>query len=133
VIEAAGAVAAGDSTDQLIALVERQLVQILDFDACAFGPATDTDLPLVRPDGRVVRDGQVIDIDRSGLPTDTQIRLPARNAGLDRGQFWLTASAHVARPSRAELQVAVTLADQVGAGVATKPDPAAPHRRPCRD
>jgi hypothetical protein len=99
-------------------------VTILDLDVCVFSPSTNPELPVVRPDGTVVEAGHVVDVERHGLPTDTQIRLPARNAGLDRGDFLLTAAAHVARPSRAALQVAVTLADQVGAAIATKPDQA---------
>jgi hypothetical protein len=35
------------------------------------------------------------------------------------GQFVLTASTRVVRPSKEQIQVAVTLADQVGAALAT--------------
>jgi K+-sensing histidine kinase KdpD len=126
VIEAAGVVAAGDSpTATLVDHVERQLVEILNLDACVFRSAISTGLPVLRADGTVVRDGSTLDVDRSGLPTDAQIQLPAQAGGTMRGEFLLTAAAHVARPSLQARRVAVTLADQVAAAIATsEPRPA---------
>lgn len=119
VMEAVAAVAAGTvSTGDLIERVERQLVDLLDLDACVFRAAISRDLPELRPDGSVRRDGRVVDVDRSGLPTDSQIQLLAQNAGVAKGEFLLTASAHVAQPALEARLVAVALADQVGAALA---------------
>jgi K+-sensing histidine kinase KdpD len=128
VIEAAGVVAAGDSpTETLVDHVERQLVEILNLDACVFrsAPTIGSGLPVLQADGTVVRDGNTLDVDRSGLPTDSQIQLPAQAGGTIRGEFLLTAAAHIARPSLQARRVAVTLADQVAAAIATsEPRPA---------
>jgi hypothetical protein len=100
VIEAAGVVAACDSpTETLVDHVERQLVEILNLDACVFRSTISSGLPVLQPYGTVVRDGNTLDVDRYGLPTDSQIQLPAQAGGTMRGEFLLTAAAHVARPS----------------------------------
>jgi len=59
-----------------------------------------------------------IDVDRQGLPTDCELRLVVRNAGVTHGEFRLTASSHVARPTIEQRRVACLLADQVGAALA---------------
>ncbi|HEY6810509.1 MAG TPA: DUF4118 domain-containing protein [Propionibacteriaceae bacterium] len=126
VIEAAGVVAAGDSpTETLVNHVERQLVEILNLDDCVFRSTISSGLPVLQPDGTVARNGRAVDIDRSGLPTDSEIQLLAQSGGTIRGEFLLTAATHIARPSLEARRVAVTLADQVGAAIATsKPNPA---------
>ena len=70
---------------------------------------------MLRSDGTVLRDGRVFDVDRLGLPTDSQIQLLAQSSGAARGEFLLTASAHVARPALECRLVAVELAEQAGA------------------
>jgi hypothetical protein len=126
VIEAARVVAAGDSpTETLVDHVERQLVEILNLDTCVFSSTISTGLPVLRTDGTVARHGNTLDVDRSGLPTDSQIQLLAQSGGTIEGEFLLTAAAHIARPSLEARRVAVTLADQVAAAIATsKPKPA---------
>lgn len=126
VIEAAGVVAAGDSpTATLVDHVERQIAEILNLDDCVFRSTVSGEMPVLQPDGTVVRNGKALDIDRSGLPTDTQIQLLAQSAGTIRGEFLLTAATRVARPSLEARRVAVTLADQVAVAIATsKPNPA---------
>jgi hypothetical protein len=56
--------------------------------------------------------GRVIDVAREGLPTKDVIEMPAGCESGD-GRFLLTASSRVRRPSREQLLVAVTLAEQV--------------------
>jgi K+-sensing histidine kinase KdpD len=126
VIEAAGVVAAGDSsTKTLVDHVERQLIEILNLDSCQFRSTTSGGLPVLLSDGTVTRNGKTLDVDRFGLPTDDRIQLLAQSAGATRGEFLLTAATHIARPSLEARRVAVTLADQVAAAIATsKPDPA---------
>lgn len=117
----AGMVAAGaPRPEPLIESVADQLVEVLGIDDCRFDSGPVGDLPQLHPDGTVVRAGQAIDVDRHGLPTDTEIDLPVRYAGTARGHFLLVASTRVARPSATQRQVAVLLADQVGAALATE-------------
>ena len=124
VIEAAGVVAAGDSpTETLVDHVERQIVQILKLDRCVFSSTVSIGLPVLQPDGTVVRHGQALDVDRFGLPTDSHVQLLAQSGGTIRGEFLLTAATRIARPSLEARRVAVTLADQVAAAITTsKPE-----------
>jgi K+-sensing histidine kinase KdpD len=120
VIEAAGVVAAGDSPAQtLIDHVERQIVEVLNLDGCVFRSTISGELPVVQPNGTVVRHGKELDVDRFGLPTDSQIQLLAQSGGTVKGEFLLTAATRIARPSLEARRVAVTLADQVAAAIAT--------------
>ena len=126
VIEAAGVVAAGNSpTETLVDHVERQIVEILNSDRCVFRSTISSDLPVLQSNGTVARHGKTFDIDRFGLPTVTQVQLLAQSGGTIRGEFLLTAATRIARPSLEARRVAVTLADQVAAAIATsKPKPA---------
>ncbi len=115
----AAAVAAGQSsTADVIAAVCGQIVQILRIDSCRFDAGTRSGLPTVDASGTVTRHGRIIDVSRHGLPTDSKIALMVRSGGVVHGQFLLTASTRVVRPSREQLRVAVALADQVGAALA---------------
>jgi hypothetical protein len=53
------------------------------------------------------------------LPTDTEIALVVQNAGVVRGRFLLTSATAVVRPTLEQTRVAVALANQVGAALAT--------------
>jgi K+-sensing histidine kinase KdpD len=115
----AAAVAAGQSsTADVIAVVCRQITQILRIDSCRFDAGNHSGLPTIDASGTVSRHGRAIDVSRHGLPTDSTIALAVRSGGVVHGQFLLTASTRVVRPSREQLQVAVALADQVGAALA---------------
>jgi len=72
--------------------------------------------PRLRRDGQVVWNRSVWDVERQGLPIDSDIELLVESGGHLRGRFMLTAApeAHV---SLAQRLVAVTLADQVGAAL----------------
>src|SRR5215218_359435 len=119
VLDAAAAISVGSaSASTVIEHVARQLVGVLDLDRVQFVEQGDDQLPTLQPDGSVTVPSQGLDVDRAGLPTDTQLRLPVRNAGVKHGEFLLTAASHVARPSREQRRVACLLADQVGATLA---------------
>ncbi|MFC5262315.1 DUF4118 domain-containing protein [Kribbella qitaiheensis] len=121
VLSTAGLVAAGSSrTETLIEHVADQLVEVLGIDDCQFDSNTREGAPaaIVR-DGTVVQRGHDLDVERFGLPTDCEIELRTQHDGITRGRFLLVASTRVARPSAAQRQVAVALADQVGAALAT--------------
>ncbi len=121
VVRTAGIVAAGGShTQALIEHVANQLVDLLGIDDCYFDSDTRDAAPAaVVRDGTVVRRGRDVDVERFGLPTDCEIELRVQHGGITHGRFLLIASARLARPSEAQRQVAVALADQVGAALAT--------------
>jgi hypothetical protein len=98
--------------------VQQQLIDVLDLDTARFQEATSEQLPTLEPDGDVMVGAHKIDVDRQGLPTDSELRLLARNAGVTHGEFLLTASTHVALPTIEQRKVACLLADQVGAALA---------------
>lgn len=121
VVQTAGLVAAGSSsTETLIEHVTEQLMEFLDLDDCRFDTYTRNAAPsAVLRDGTVVRRGWNVDVQRHGLPTDSEIELRVHHDGITRGRFLLVASTRVVRPSLPQMQVAVALADQVGAALAT--------------
>jgi hypothetical protein len=64
--------------------------------------------------GHVLPDaGRVVDVERDGLPSNDEIALVVRRAGVTLGHFRLTAAARVARPSLEQRRVAIPFADQV--------------------
>jgi hypothetical protein len=119
-------VASGDApTATLVDYVERQLVEILNLDACVFTTTIGSGSVVLRSDGEVARGGNVVDVERFGRPTDSRIELLAKSGGTVMGAFLLTAATHIARPTLEARRVAVTLADQVAADIATaKTNPA---------
>jgi hypothetical protein len=107
------------SPDALIDHVAGQIVQVLDIDDCRFVPGDGPgpqDASLDH-DGIVTRRGYPLNVERDGLPTDQPIGLVVRQGSVVHGQFVLTASTRVARPSPEQLGVAILLADQVGAAL----------------
>ncbi|TCO48358.1 uncharacterized protein DUF4118 [Kribbella antiqua] len=121
VITTSQAVAAGGSTDELIDQVRAQLTAVLRIDGVKFVAGDkQTTAPRLNPDGTVTRAGQVVKVERDGLPTNTEIELPVQHAGAVRGRFLLTAAARIARPDLEQRKVAVALADQVGAALSSQ-------------
>lgn len=113
-------VAAGNSsTEELLDRIGEQLVEVLGIDAARYVPADPAGLPVLDRDGTLSRAGRPVPVDRSGLPTDDETALPVLHAGVSRGHFRLVAATRVARPSPEERRVAIMLADQAGAALAT--------------
>jgi K+-sensing histidine kinase KdpD len=106
-------------TPDLINHVAAQLVEILNIDDCSFvrGSGPGPQDAAIGHEGSVTRRGQRVNIERDGLPIDQRIGLVVGAGGVVHGQFMLTASTRVARPSIEQLRVAVLLADQVGAAL----------------
>lgn len=104
------------SPDALITHVAQEIVEVLDVDAGRFvrGTVLDPSVPILGHDGQVTRGSRQVDVVREGLPTDDEIALEVRHAGVTVGYFMLTASARVVRPSIEQRKVAILLADQVG-------------------
>jgi K+-sensing histidine kinase KdpD len=122
VLGTAAAVAAGTaSIGSLIDHVSQQIVEILQIDGCRFdtGTVLDADVPVLTDDATVIRGGQTINVERSGLPTDSEIAVIAESGGVVQGSFLLTAATRVVRPSPEQIRVAIALANQVGNALAT--------------
>jgi K+-sensing histidine kinase KdpD len=117
VAHAARMAADGSPTEDLVATVERMINDVLDLDDTRYDPssghtAEQGERPVLDRDGVVRWRGHVVDVSREGLPTMDVIELPAGRTSSG-GRFLLTASSRVRRPNREQLQVAVTLAEQV--------------------
>lgn len=121
VLQAVSSAAAGVDPAELSGVVAEQLRDVLDLDASVFtldfGPATSTRLD---QDGGVSRDGRPVDVDRQGLPTDTEIELLVQSAGVVQGRYLLTAATRIRQPTLEQRRIAVALADQVGAALAVR-------------
>ena len=90
---------------------------VLGLDRCRFveGPAPAHGVATLRHDGTVERGGEVLAVERHGLPTDVEVVLPVPGRGVTPGHFRLTASSRVLRPGLEERRVAVLLAAQCAA------------------
>jgi K+-sensing histidine kinase KdpD len=124
VLQTVGSVARGDSEpSEVTKRVAEQLQEVLGLDAVRFDSAGgSTGHARLQTDGSVTWAGHRVDVDRSGIPTDTEIELLVQNGGTVRGRYLLTASTSIRRPSLEQRQVAIALADQVGAALAVRGD-----------
>ncbi|HEV2310821.1 MAG TPA: DUF4118 domain-containing protein [Acidimicrobiia bacterium] len=108
--------AGGESPGRLIALVQNELTSILDLKSCRFErPPFRTALPQLRHRGVRVDAGRP---DADGL--NSQLELPVRGGGKLLGRFVLTMPADgtgIRLPAESR-QLAVSLADQLGAALA---------------
>jgi K+-sensing histidine kinase KdpD len=119
VLRTAAAVGAGrSSTTSLIDHVCGQIVEVLQVDHCRFDPGSGSTLATIDNDATVTYNGRTINVDRVGLPVDSEIALVIQSRGVVHGRLLLTAATRVVRPSREQLRVAVALANQVGAALA---------------
>jgi K+-sensing histidine kinase KdpD len=118
--EAARAVAAGDSPDALIAQIGTSLTQLLSLRGCEFqyGVAGVGRPARIEHDGDVVIDGRAYDVANGGLPANRGTELLVENGGRLQGRFLMRPDP-AARPTHEQLLVAVALADQVGAALAS--------------
>jgi K+-sensing histidine kinase KdpD len=118
VLETVGSVAGGVPPAELTDRVGAQIRELLSLDSCVFeSDLTAPQFAQLTPDGTILRAGNPVDVVRSGLPTDTEIELLVRSAGAVQGRYLLTSATGVRRPTLEQRQVAVALADQVGAAL----------------
>jgi K+-sensing histidine kinase KdpD len=115
---AAEAVATGTSSADLVDEVSRQLTRVLGLRGCRFeyGVAGLGQPARLRDDGGVEWNRGEWDVDREGLPVDTDIELLVESGGRLQGRFLLRAAPDQ-HPTLAQRLVAVTLAAQVGAAL----------------
>ncbi|MBD7980521.1 DUF4118 domain-containing protein [Oerskovia sp. Sa2CUA9] len=119
-VSSARLVAAADTPPSvLITHVQRQIVEALDIDECRFDTATGGAHPRLHADGSVTSGGSLVDVERDGLPTGDRIELLIEHAGTVHGRFLLDATTRVRRPDVDQRVIAVTLAQLVGAALAT--------------
>jgi K+-sensing histidine kinase KdpD len=120
VLTASRAVAKGGSTGEVIDHVRAELIAVLEIDACRFADGNCRQgTPQLNHDGSVTRGPHQLKVERDGLPTNAEIELVVQHAGTTKGRFLLTASARIVRPDLEQRLVAVALADQVGAALAS--------------
>ncbi|WP_433297590.1 DUF4118 domain-containing protein [Pseudonocardia sp. CA-142604] len=120
VLSTSAAVGAGrSSTDSLLDHVCEQIVGVLGIDRCRFDPGSDAILATLNNDGTMTYNGRPFDVGRLGLPTDSEIALVVQSGGVVHGRFLLTAATRIVRPTLEQLRVAIALANQVGAALAT--------------
>ena len=118
---AAQAVASGASPSALIDQVANQLTRVLSLESCRFQHGA---AGLGRP-ARMQHDGTVVtaqqqpwDAGAEGFPPGTDTELLVEGGGVFQGRFLMTPSPG-ARPTLEQRLLAVALADQVGAALAT--------------
>ena len=117
---AAQAAATGSSAVALIDQVAGQLTRVLSLQACRFqyGAAGLGRPARMQHDGSVLVAGRRWDADANGLPTGTDTELLVEGGGVFQGRFLMTPGPE-ARPTAEQRLLAVALADQVGAALAT--------------
>jgi K+-sensing histidine kinase KdpD len=115
------AIANGGSTEDLIDQVRAELIAVLRIDDCRFlAGGKRAHVPQLNQDGSVTYRDRVLKVERDGLPTDAEIELVVQHAGVVRGRLLLTAASRISRPDLEQRLVAVALADQVGAALASQ-------------
>lgn len=120
VLGTARSVAEGDvPTPVLTDLVARHVGEVLGADEVRYveGPVHDARVALLDHDGGLTRNGRDVDVDRVGLPTDEYVAVLVRRGDRVAGHYLVTATSHVAYPTREQRRVAVLLADQVAAAL----------------
>ena len=117
---AAKAVATGGSASALIDIVTRQLTELLSLRACGFqyGIAGIGRPARLQHDGSVTLGSRTWDVDASGLPATIDTELLVESGGIIQGRFLMT-PAPEARPTLEQRLMAIALAGQVGAALAT--------------
>lgn len=103
----------------VIDLAADQILRVLDADECRYvsGPVQDARVATIDHDGVVTRNGRATNTERNGLPTDEYVAVPVLRGRDTLGHFLVTATSHVARPTREQRRVAVLLADQVATAI----------------
>jgi hypothetical protein len=118
--DAARAAATGASPAALVDQIARSLTQLLSLRSCEFqyGVAGIGRPARIQHEGLIVLDGWPIDAGEAYLPDGAGIELLVESGGRLQGRF-LMQPAPGARPAREQLLVAVALADQAGAALAS--------------
>ena len=117
---AAQAVAVGGSPSVLTDQVTGQLTRVLSLESCRFqyGAAGLGRPARMRHDGTVIAEDLPWNVDAEGFPRGTDTELLVEGGGVFQGRFLMTPGP-AARPTLEQRLLAIALADQVGAALAT--------------
>lgn len=117
---AAQAVATGGSAAALTDQVTGQLTRVLSLQSCRFqyGVAGLGQPARMHHDGSVTAAHRTWDVDAEGFPPNTNLELLVESGGVFQGRFLMTPLPD-AHPTLEQRQLAVALADQAGAALAT--------------
>lgn len=117
---AAQAAATGSSPPALVDQVASQLTRVLSLESCRFqyGAAGLGRPARMRHDGTVIAEDLPWNVDTEGFPPGTDTELLVEGGGVFQGRFLMTPGPG-ARPTLEQRLLAVALADQVGAALAT--------------
>lgn len=119
VVSAARMAAEGDTpAPAVVTFVSDQIIAVLGVDKCEFKTGKPGSHPRLNRDGTVTRDGHVIDVDRSGLPTHDVTEIAVESRGRLLGRFELVCATRAVWPTLEQRLVAVTLAEQAGTALA---------------
>jgi K+-sensing histidine kinase KdpD len=105
-----------ETPEALVQHVAHQVQELLDVTECRYvvGPVRDPRTAILDHSGLVSRHGHPVDVDRDGLPTDSETALVLTQGTVTTGHFLLTSASDIARPTLERRRVAVLLADQLG-------------------
>jgi K+-sensing histidine kinase KdpD len=119
VVSAAHMAAEGDApASAVVTFVADQITDVLGVDQCVFKPGNPGPHPRINRDGTVTREGNPIDVDRGGLPTNDVTDILVESHGRTFGHFETVSASQVVWPTLEQRRVAVTLAEQAGAALA---------------
>lgn len=110
------------SATELVEHVRSTIIELLDLDDCHFmeGSTADADVAVLQPDGSVTLHDKGIRVERDGLPTMVETVLPVRHHGTELGRFVMISATQITRPVLESRQIAVLLANAVGADFASR-------------
>ena len=119
VVSAARMATEGDTlAPAVVTFVSDQIIAVLGVDKCEFKTGKPGSHPRLNRDGTVTRDGHVIDVDRSGLPTHDVTEIVVESRGRILGRFVMICASRVVWPTLEQRLVVVTLAEQAGTALA---------------
>jgi K+-sensing histidine kinase KdpD len=116
---ATAARAASDAPESSLRAVCDAVTAVLGVDRCRVARGAGAGSATLLTDGTVVRGTHVVDVDRSGLPTDDVLVLPVSGSGATEVHLEVTAATRVVRPTLEQRQVAALLARLAGADLTT--------------
>ncbi len=114
----ADAALTGGSPTKLVHRVAQELTRVLDLQNCRFHFGSGVGNPRLRHDGSLSWGATTWDVDAEGLPPDVETELIVAAGDGFHGRFLMTPKPG-SRITLTQRLVAVTLADQVGAALAT--------------
>ena len=102
-----------ESPRHLVDDVAARIAAVLELDSCRFRPGPlPHGLPVLHRDGSMTRVGVPVDVQRDGLPVDSESVIEVGSGAASPGYFVLVAASRTVRPSVDQRRIAALLADQ---------------------